>query len=68
MWIRHMKEMEYKTLWHNMEFLFFFLKRSKDHVIVQLGIELTLEFHQITVVPSPTAWKGHTNVRATSMW
>lgn len=38
-----------------MEFLFFFLKRSKDHVIVQLGIELTLEFHQITVVPSPTA-------------
>lgn len=46
---------------------FFFLKCSKDHVTVQLGIELTLEFHQITVVPSPTVCKGHTNVRVSSV-
>lgn len=39
----------------------FFLKCSKSHVGVQLGIELTLEFHQITVVSSPTTCERHTN-------
>lgn len=40
----------------------FSLKCSKDHVIVQLGIELTLEFHQITVTSSLTTCEGHTNL------